>query len=71
MQGTVKPANSSSTVDISVATAAHDRRPLRTNTLPDWMCVATSVNPASSSATRSSAIFTKRPPTLTARRKAT
>ena len=69
--GTSKPANSPSTVAISLPTAAVERRALRTKTLPDWMCVATSVKPASSSATRRSAIFTKRPPTLTARRNAT
>ena len=71
MQGTSNPAHSPSTRAISLATAPVDRRPLRTRTLPDWMCVSTSVKPAPSSSVRSSAIFTKRPPTFTARRNAT
>ncbi len=71
MHGTSKPARAERTSCISSATFAAERRRVETATLPDWMWVSTSVNPASVRAARSSAIFTNRPPTFTARRKAT
>ena len=68
--GTSKPQCAVRTLEISTPTGPGVRRALRTNTLPDWMWVCTSENPASPSASRRESIFTNRPPTFTARRKA-
>ena len=51
-------------------TFLRDRRLVRNTTLPVWMWVSTFSNPASVSASRSSAMGYLRLPTLTARRNA-
>ena len=68
--GTAKPRSASIAFSSAWRTFSFDRRAVRNRTLPVWMCVSTSSNPAAESASRSSAIGYLRLPTLTARRNA-
>ena len=68
--GTAKPRSASIAFSSAWRTFSFDRRAVRNRTLPVWMCVSTSSNPAADSASRSSAIGYWRLPTLTARRNA-